>query len=176
MDMDVQNLQKIIDTGLLKPRYSYPMFKNAPRPPVDAYAAVRMMGTFSPGYDQVENEYDEVNDDFIFRTRGLRILSFDVLFSRDDVDVDFFNNCFYRPDVLAVCKALGMSLITKHPIHVKTLTLESQWEVRTAIRLDFSVIRVQETRTNRITQATMMGTFNQNSRDYPMDIIVTPLP
>lgn len=172
MNKDVQNLQKIIDTGLLKPRYSYPMFKNAPRPPVDAYAAVRMMGTFSPGYDQVEKEYDEEKDDFVFRTRGIRILSFDVLFSRDDEDVDFFNNCFYRPDVLDVCATLGMSLISKGPIKVKTLTHESQWEVRTAMRLDFSVVRVQETRTNRITAVSIKGTYNEGEREYLMDINV----
>lgn len=172
MDIDVQNLQKIIDTGLLKPRYSYPMFKNAPRPPVEAYAAVRMMGTFSPGYDQIEKEYDEVTEEFIFRTRGVRILSFDVLFSRDDTDVDFFNNCFYRPDVLDICATLGMSLIAKHPIKVKTLILESQWEVRTALRLDFSVIRVQETRVGRITKAVIKAEFNEGGRKWDMEINV----
>ena len=157
MDSDVQKVQKIIDQCVLKPRYSYPMFKNAPRPPVDAYAAVRLMGTYSPGYDEYENKYDSATDEFIFTTKGFRILSFDVLFSRDDVDVDFLNNSFYRPDVLDLMKKLGMVLISKGPIKVKTLTHESQWEVRTAIRLDFNVIRKQETRIPRIVEAVVNG-------------------
>lgn len=172
MDSDVQAVQKIVDTGLLKPRYSYPMFKNAPRPPVDAYAAVRLMGTYSPGYDQVYNTFDEVADEFVFTTKGFRILSFDVLFSRDDGDVDFLNNSFFRPDVLDLMKKLGMVLISKGPILVKTLTLESQWEVRTAIRLDFNVIRKQVTRIPRIVTAginghiTNGGTLNPTESAY----------
>lgn len=157
MDSDVQKVQKIIDQCVLKPRYSYPMFKNAPRPPVDAYAAVRLMGTYSPGYDEYSNNYDPVADEFVFTTRGFRILSFDVLFSRDDVDVDFLNNSFYRPDVLDLMKKLGMVLISKGPIKVKTLTHESQWEVRTAIRLDFNVVREQVTRLPRIVTAVING-------------------
>lgn len=161
MDIDVQKVQKIIDQCVLKPHYAYPMFKNAPRPPVDAYAAVRLMGTYSPGYDEVENKYDEAADEFVFTTKGIRILSFDVLFSRDDVDVDFLNNSFFRPDVLDLMRKLKMVLISKGPILVKTLTLESQWEVRTAIRLDFNVIRNQVTRIPRIIGATINGGYQE---------------
>lgn len=172
MDIDVQKVQKIIDQCVLKPRYSYPMFKNAPRPPVAAYAAVRLMGTYSPGYDEVENKYDVATDEFIFTTKGFRILSFDVLFSRDDVDVDFLNNSFYRPDVLEIMRKLGMVLISKGPINVKTLTLESQWEVRTAIRLDFNVIRMQTTRIPRIVQAVITGEYQESETTVPMLIEV----
>ena len=145
------------------------MFKNAPRPPVDAYAAVRLMGTYSPGYDQVDNIYDSVADEFVFTTRGFRILSFDVLFSRDDVDVDFLNNSFYRPDVLDLMKKLGMVLISKGPIKVKTLTHESQWEVRTAIRLDFNVIRTQVTRIPRIVTVELNGDIVQGVAIEPVN-------
>lgn len=176
MDSDVQKVQKIIDQCVLKPRYSYPMFKNAPRPPVDAYAAVRLMGTYSPGYDQVDNVYDSVADEFVFTTRGFRILSFDVLFSRDDVDVDFLNNSFYRPDVLDLMKKLGMVLISKGPIKVKTLALESQWEVRTAIRLDFNVIRTQVTRIPRIIEAVVDGEFTEGGTALPINIDITFTP
>lgn len=173
MDTDVQKVQKIIDQCVLKPRYSYPMFKNAPRPPVDAYAAVRLMGTYSPGYDEVLNKFDDVNDEFVFTTKGIRILSFDVLFSRDDVDVDFLNNSFYRPDVLDLMKKLGMVLISKGPILVKTLTLESQWEVRTAIRLDFNVIRIQETRIPRIVKVEIDGKYQEGvGTQTPNEILI----
>lgn len=172
MDIDVQKVQKVIDQCLLKPRYSYPMFKNAPRPPVDAYAAVRLMGTYSPGYDEVINKYDAVTDDFVFTTKGFRILSFDVLFSRDDVDVDFLNNSFYRPDVLDIMRKLGMVLLSKGPINVKTLTLESQWEVRTAIRLDFNVIRTQTTRIPRIVKAVIAGEVQESGTSLEMIVEV----
>ena len=176
MDMDVQKVQKIIDQCVLKPRYSYPMFKNAPRPPVAAYAAVRLMGTYSPGYDEHETTYDEAADEFVFTTKGFRILSFDVLFSRDDVDVDFLNNSFFRQDVLDLMRQLKMVLISKGPILVKTLTLESQWEVRTAIRLDFNVIRNQVTRIPRIIKAHINGEFQEGdiSIPIPIDIKYTP--
>lgn len=173
MDIDVQKVQKVIDQCVLKPRYSYPMFKNAPRPPVDAYAAVRLMGTYSPGYDEVVNKYDPGTDDFVFTTKGIRILSFDVLFSRDDVDVDFLNNSFFRPDVLELMKKLGMVLISKGPILVKTLTLESQWEVRTAIRLDFNVIRIQETRIPRIIKAHVQGEYTEGDISIPIPIDIS---
>lgn len=172
MDIDVQKVQKIIDQCVLKPRYSYPMFKNAPRPPVDAYAAVRLMGTYSPGYDEVENKFDPTTDEFVFTTKGFRILSFDVLFSRDDVDVDFLNNSFFRPDVLDLMRQLKMVLISKGPILVKTLTLESQWEVRTAIRLDFNVIRNQTTRIPRIVKAHIHGEFQEGNTVAPIDIAI----
>jgi len=168
MDIDIQNVQKIVDQCVLKPNYSYPMFKNAPRPPVDAYAAVRPMGTFSPGYDECENEYDPDTDEFVFRTKGIRILSFDVLFSRDDVDADFFNNSFYRPDVLDLMKKSGMVLIDKGPLQVRTLSLESQWEVRTGVRLNFNVIRTQETRIPRIVEAEING-------EHQIEDVVVPV-
>lgn len=168
MDIDVQKVQKIVDQCLLKPRYSYPMFKNAPRPPVDAYAAVRPMGTYSPGFDEYENWYDKDTDEFVFKTRGIRILSFDVLFSRDDVDIDFFNNSFYRQDVLDLMKKEGMVLFNKGPLVVRTLALESQWEVRTGVRLDFNVIRIQETRTPRIVEAEING-------EYQIEDVVIPI-
>ncbi len=168
MDIDVQNVQKIVDQCVLKPKYSYPMFKNAPRPPVDAYAAVRPMGTLSPGYDEYENDYDPATDEFVFRTKGFRVLTFDVLFSRDDVDVDFFNNSFYRQDVIDLQKKLGMMLIYKYPLTVRTLALESQWEVRTGVRLDFNVIRTQETRIPRIIEAEING-------EYQVEDVVVPV-
>lgn len=168
MDIDVQNVQKIVDQCVLKPLYTYPMFKNAPRPPVEAYAAVRPVGTFSPGYDEHENEYLPDTDEFVFRTKGFRILAFEVLFSRDDVDADFFNNSLYRPDVLDLQKKLGMVLITKGPLNVKTLSLESQWEVRTGVRLTFNVIRIQETRYPRIAQAIIDG-------EYQVEDVVVPV-
>lgn len=168
MDIDVQKVQKIIDQCVLKPRYSYPMFKNAPRPPVAAYAAVRLMGTYSPGYDEIDNVFDKDTDEFVFTTKGFRILTFDVLFSRDDVDVDFLNNSFYRPDVLELMKKLEMVLLNKGPILVKTLTLESQWEVRTAIRLDFNVIRKQETRIPRIVKTKVTGEFQEGGQTFPV--------
>jgi hypothetical protein len=172
MDIDVMKVQKIIDQCVLKPRYSYPMFKNAPRPPVDAYAAIRLVGTYSPGYDEVINLYDAPTDEFIFTTKGFRILSFDVLFSRDDVDVDFLNNSFYRQDVLSLMSKLGMVLISKGPILTKTLTLESQWEVRTAIRLDFNVIRTQTTRIPRIVTAVINGDYQESDTTTPIVIDV----
>lgn len=168
MDIDVQNVQKIIDQCVLKPKYSYPMFKNAPRPAVEAYAAVRPISTLSPGYDEYENDYDEATDEFVFRTKGIRILTFEVLFSRDDVDADFFNNSFYRQDVLDLMKKLGMVLINKFPLNVRTLALESQWEVRTGVRLDFNVIRIQETRTPRIIEAEING-------EYQVEDVVVPV-
>lgn len=172
MDIDVQNVQKIVDQCLLKPRYTYPMFKNAPRPPVDAYAAVRPMGTFSPGYDEYQNVYDEETDEFVFTTKGFRILSFDVLFSRDDVDIDFFNNSFYRPDVLDLMKSLGMMLLNKGPLQVRTVSLESQWEVRTGVRLDFNVLRIQETRIPRIVEAEINGEHQVENVVVPVHIDV----
>ena len=69
-----------------------------------------------------------------------------------------------------------MVLISKGPIKVKTLALESQWEVRTAIRLDFNVIRKQETRIPRIVEAVVNGEFTEGGTTLPIviDMQFTP--
>ena len=65
-------------------------------------------------------------------------------------------------------KKSGMVLIDKGPLQVRTLSLESQWEVRTGVRLNFNVIRTQETRIPRIVEAEING-------EHQIEDVVVPV-
>lgn len=142
MQKDVLAIQKIVDVGLRRKKYSYPMYKNAPRPDGD-YAAIRLISSRNPGYDKVETVFS--NGRNVMRTTGIRILTFDVLFSRDDEEVIELDNCFFRQDVLEEMRKYGYLLMHKTSVDNETIALETNWEVRAGIRLMFNALRVQET-------------------------------
>lgn len=141
MDIDVMSVQKLVDTALDKPRYTYPMFKNAQRPAND-YAGVRLLTTLNPGTDKAEVVANK-DGTHSYKTTGIRVLVFEVMFSRGDEEADRFNNAFQRPDVLELMRKSGYALMSRRSLDVKTLALETEWEVRAAIEVVVNTIRTQ---------------------------------
>lgn len=142
-NVDILAIQKIVNTALGKPKYSYAMYQNAKRPPqVEKFAAIRIHEVKNPGYDK--RETIERNGKLIFRTEGIREVTADILFNRDDSDIVVFDNSFYRQDVQETCFRENMELLRKSSTNLRNRELETSWEIRTGITCVFATIRIQE--------------------------------
>ena len=173
-NVDILAIQKIVDTAVGKPRYSYAMYQNAPRPPqVEKYAAIRIHEVKNPGYD--EHEHIEKAGKLIFRTMGIREVTADILFNRDDSDVVVFDNAFFRPDVQEVCFLQNMELLRKSPTNLRNRNLETSWEIRTGITCVFSTIRIQESVIGVVDTAGVTGILDSSdsSTNVNMNIDLT---
>lgn len=158
---DLIGMQRIIDKALGKPKYSYQMNRNAPQPKA-AFAAVKLFSSTNIGYDK--REYIEDDLGFFFRTTGIRVLEFDVMFSHDsDNDADTFDSSFYRPDVLKVAQENGLALLGKRSLSNKDKVFETDWAVRTAIRVTANVIRIQDSPIEYFTAVSITGEYNEGS-------------
>lgn len=164
MKEDLRVLQKVVDLALQKPRYTYQMDRNAPRPEGD-YAAVRLENTHSPGIDT--NRTIERDGRVIWQSKGVRILTFDILFSRDDLaEADVFNNCFQRPDIKELLGKAGYALMNKRQFSIKDRTFETDWEIRNGITVVMSVVRVHEIDITPIEVVSVEGDYYEGDEDY----------
>ena len=155
----ILQMQKIVDTAVGKPKFSYPMYQNAPRPTDDTFAAIRIIAIRSPCYDEVKH-YEE-GGKFYQETTGNREVMIDVLFNRDSgfEDITNFDNSFFRPDVEAVCDEVGMHLLRKKPTNLRNRSLESNWEIRTGITCIMSTIQTDKVEIQSIEQFNISGSF-----------------
>lgn len=154
----ILGIQKIVDTAVRVPKYSYPMYQNAPRPPSEKFAAIRFVSSRNPGYDNIIH-YTSVNGELMQKTEGVREIMFDILFNRDDTDVVRFDNSFFRPDIQQVCHEVNLELLRKKPTDLRTRSLETNWEIRTGITCIFSAIVTDEVVIGYVDEANMNGTF-----------------
>jgi hypothetical protein len=153
-------LQKIVDVAVGIDKYSFPMYQNAPRPNAETFAAIRLEESFSPGYD--ERKYSKNNlDEEVLTVTGIRLLMFDILFNRDDELVLKFDNAFFEEEVQAKCEEVGMELMHKYPTDLRNANLETDWEIRTGITVEMSVLTTQVTNmtTGFIAEVTIDGTL-----------------
>ncbi len=150
-------MQKIIDVAVGKPRYSYPMYQNAPRPSDEPFAAIRVIASRSPCYDEI-TQYEK-NGKLIQRTEGNREIMIDILFNRDSgfTDVIKFDNSFFRPDVQAICEEVGLELLRKKPTNLRNRSLETNWEIRTGITCIMSAIQVDEIEIDWVDEINIVG-------------------
>lgn len=156
-------MQKIVDVAIGVDKYSYPMYQNAPRPKKDKFAAIRVMASRAPCYDEVT--YYEKNGKTIQRTEGAREIMIDILFNRDSgsLDVTKFDNSFFRPDVQQVCHEVGLELLRKQPTNLRTRSLETNWEIRAGITCIMSAIQVHEVEANSIEEFNISGSFTTST-------------
>ena len=170
MESDVDLIKDLVDLAVGVDKYSYPMQKNAPRPAVDDYAGIK----FVSNNKQSTDEYTYVNNinktDIDMNTIGIRILLFDVLFCRDNIRAEMLQNCLYRPDIQEFMwkNKLGIMSITK--LDNDSLTLETNWEVRTGFRLEINLLRTTTTTITTIDEAHLTGTYTEG--DFVTDISV----
>lgn len=135
---ELQAMKDIVNLAVNIPGFAYPMYINATRPPGE-YAGVRCFNSINNCEDEVR--YTEVGGDTVLTTSGIRVLTFDILFSRDGQEYIDFDNAFYRPDVLDKCEKLGFGFMTKSPLDLANINLETNWEIRRAVRVTFNVLR-----------------------------------
>lgn len=137
-DKEIQSMKEIVDVCVGVPLFTYEMQQNAPRPQGE-YAAIKCMSSMNPGFD--ENRMVSVGGVDMYRSRGVRVLSFYILFSREGPEYIKFDNSFYRPDVQAKLKAEGFAALGKEALNLSSVTLETNWEVRQGIKMQFNVLR-----------------------------------
>lgn len=153
---EIQSMKEIVDTCVRVPLFTYEMQQNAPRPEGE-YAAVKCVSSFNPGFDEVRTV--EINGEECIRYRGVRILTFVIVFSREGPEYIDYDNSFFRPDVLAKCKQEGFAALGKEALSLASIALETNWEVRHGIKMQFNVLREQISQTGIMSDAIVGGKF-----------------
>lgn len=166
---DLRIVQTIVDMAVGIPRFTYQMNRNAPRPNGE-YAAVRLRRTHNPGYDKVEY-LDNPFGGLTMRTKGVRVLEFDILFSRDDTEIDLFNNSFHRPDIHQYLNTKGYALMERTTLNIKDTKFETDWEVRTGVTIKLSTVRTTLTEVQDINTVEINGECNEGSHVYKVGTI-----
>lgn len=158
-EAEIQAMKKIVDQCVRIPKFTYKMQTNAPRPEGE-YAAVRCLSSKNPGFD--ENRIITLSDGTErFRTRGVRILTFQIVFSRDGQEYIDFDNSFYRPDVQAVLRQHKFAAMAKTTLDLATTQFETNWEVRKAVKMQFNVVREQISEIGIMNNAIVGGEFHE---------------
>lgn len=151
---EMQAMKEIVDTCVGIPLFTYQMQVNAKRPE-GPYAAVKCISSVNPGFDEVRTI--EQDGQMKFRTRGVRILTFYILFNREGQEYIDFDNSFYRPDVKAKLKQVGFAAMGKEALDLATVQLETNWEVRKGVKMQFNVLREQISDIDIMTGANVSG-------------------
>lgn len=136
---DLIVMMGMVDRAVMKPKFTYPMHENAPRPPVDSYASIRVRKIRSPSTDVTYDRY--INNNLYQIVEGIRVITFDILFSRDDEESAWFEGCFNRRDIIDYMKSKGYGVLTHGILDEQDIVRETTWEVRTGFTVDVSVVR-----------------------------------
>lgn len=161
-------MQKMVDLAVGIPRFTYQMNRNAPRPKGD-YAAIKLVSTKKVGYDKVE--YLDTPLGVMYKSTGVRILEFRILFSRDDIEADNFNNSFHRPDLKEFMWQNGYALMANYPLENRDKKFESDWEFRTGNTLIVSTVREHTHIYESIEAVEVDGEFIEGEDVYHIDKI-----
>lgn len=156
-ESEIQAMKNIVDKCVGIPRFTYEMqTPDAPRPKGE-YAAIKCLSSMNPGYDEVRME--EEGGRLFQKTVGLRVLSFAIVFSRVGDEYIKFDNSFYRPDVLALLRQVGFAALAKSPLDLASVVLETNWEFRQAIKMQFNVLREERFEIDEMSGAHVAGSF-----------------
>lgn len=169
MNEETNKLKGLIDLAVGQVRYTYPMQQNAPRPEGD-YAAVKFIEQHNPGTDNYK--FLNAGNDVAHVTSGIRIMKYWVLFSRDDVEAEALQNCIYRPDIQEYLWANRMGLMEIKKLSNETLTLETNWELRTGFEVTFNVHRSVRTVLSTINAVEASGEFHEADKVFDININV----
>lgn len=163
MISDVLAIQKIVDKAVGVERFAYPAQKNADRPDGD-YAVVTKGEEKALGFDETKYYYNETTREVMMKVVGLRVVDFEIMFSRDDTELIRFDQGLYSPFLIPVFKEFGFVVMHKLRITNETKTLETNWEVRAGVRLVCNVIRTFEESLGVIEQAPTKGYVHIDGR------------
>lgn len=153
---EIQTMKEFVDLAVGIPLFTYEMQKNAPRPSGE-YAAIKCTSSVNPGCD--ESKIIDVNGVEMFQTKGVRILTFQIVFSREGDEYIKYDNSYFRPDVIAFMKQRGLCALAKQALNLASLTLETNWEFRQGIVAQFNVLRIDQTPIGIMDDASVGGKF-----------------
>lgn len=170
IDNDVLHMQKLVDRGVLIPKFSYPMERNFPRPTAPAFASVRQLEEINPGQDKVE-VYQNGNKMFT-KVTGVRYVIFEVLFTEGSVRAGQFVSSFRRQDMLDLMRHNKMAILTATPIRNENLTMETNWELRDGLKVVTLVNRewVFESGDGPLESLDVNGVFNDANNKYTIRV------
>ncbi|APD19719.1 putative tail completion protein [Pectobacterium phage PP101] len=161
-DVEMEAMKEIVDVAVGIPLFTYKMQENAPRPQGE-YAAIKCTSSFNPGYD--ETRIVTIGGQDMFRTRGVRLLTFMIVFSRNGQEYIDYDNSFYRPDVNAVLRKHGFCAMGKEALSLASIALETNWEVRQGLKMQFSVLREQISPIGTMSNAYVGGVFIDGDKE-----------
>ena len=153
---EIQTMKEFVDLAVGIPLFTYEMQKNAPRPSGE-YAAIKCTSSVNPGCD--ESKIVVVDGVEMFQTKGVRILTFQIVFSREGDEYIKYDNSYFRPDVIAFMKQRGLCALAKQALNLASLTLETNWEFRQGIVAQFNVLRIDQTPIGIMDDASVGGKF-----------------
>ena len=153
---EIQTMKEFVDLAVGIPLFTYEMQKNAPRPSGE-YAAIKCTSSVNPGCD--ESKIVVVDGVEMFQTKGVRILTFQIVFSREGDEYIKYDNSYFRPDVIAFMKQRGLCALAKQALNLASLTLETNWEFRQGIVAQFNVLRIDQTPIGIKDDASVGGKF-----------------
>lgn len=153
---EIQTMKEFVDLAVGIPLFTYEMQQNAPRPSGE-YAAIKCTSSVNPGCD--ESKIIDVNGVEMFQTKGVRILTFQIVFSREGDEYIKYDNSYFRPDVIAFMKQRGLCALAKQALNLASLTLETNWEFRQGIVAQFNVLRIDQTPIGIMDDASVGGKF-----------------
>lgn len=165
---DILALQTIVDTAVGKPKFTYPMDVNAPRPSGE-YAAILKEKSCRIGYPEItieEKTDGEGNKSLWEVTRAYRELHYNVLFSRDHDEVMLLDECPTRSDIRDLVFNLGYAIVDVYKIDNDDMTFETNWEERSACRVVLSTIRKRERRIDIVNTVEVDGSLHDGDRVY----------
>ena len=166
MISDVLAIQKIVDEAVGVERFAYPAQKNATRPKGD-YAVVTKGDEVAPGFDKTDY-YINSTGEVIMRVVGLRVVDFEIMFSRDDEELLRFDQGLYSPRLLSVFSKYNFVVMKKQRITNETKTLETNWEVRAGVKLVCNVLRKYEESLGVIETAPINGYIHIDGKIIPI--------
>lgn len=154
---EIQSMKEFVDLAVGIPQFTYEMqMVDAPRPSGE-YGAVKCVSSVNPGCD--ETSIVNVNGQDMFRTLGVRILTFQIVFSRVGDEYIKFDNSYYRPDILAFMRARKFAALGKQALNLASITLETNWEFRQGIVAQYNVLREDLSPVGIMDNASVGGKF-----------------
>lgn len=159
---EIDAMKEIVDTCVGIPLFTYEMQQNAPRPSGE-YAAVKCTSSLNPGYDETRL-VEDAEGNVIFKTVGIRVLTFIIVFSRNGDEYVKFDNSFYHPNVQRKLREHGFAALGKTTLDLSSLTLETNWEFRQAIKMQFNVKRESTSVVDEMAYASVDGIFFDGDR------------
>lgn len=154
---EILAMKRLVDLGVGIRRFTYEaQMQDAPRP-TGEYAMVKCRSSLNPGYD--ETDLLEVNGVMTYRTKGVRILTFDIVFSRVGDEYIKFDNCFGRPDVRSFTEKNRIAVLDKKALELASVVLETNWEFRQALRMSVNVLRIDDAPVGIMDNANVGGIF-----------------
>lgn len=167
MDDEILRVMKFVDLAVQIPKYTYEMQRNASKP-TGPFAAVKMVEEVNPGRDA--NEIVTLPDgQIVNRTKGVRLVTYQVLFAEGLPMVNKFLSCFMRPDIQDYMVSADLSILRHKKATNQSLALETNWEIRESVYIECMVRRTVDSEITTIESVEATGVYNEGS-DQRVDL------